>query len=428
MKALVIDSGGRGGALLWKLAQSSRIKKLYVAPGNGGTHRFAENVPIEPTEVEKLLQFVKKEKIDLTVASQDDSLALGIADAFQSYGLRIFAPTRAAAEIEWSKVFGKEVMSRAGALTASCRIFDNYNDAVDYAWEHSGRKFVKADGLAKGKGAYDCLTFKSAQKAIYDIMVRRVHKNAGKKVLIEDFLEGQEVSIHAWCDGKNFILFPPSQDHKLSLDGDKGDNTGGMGTIAPVPCFSMDMMKEAGEKIVGPILRELDRMGRPFVGCLYPGLKMTPTGMKVLEFNARFGDPETQSYMRLLKTDLVDIMEACIDGNLGKCKVEWHNYSAACIVMASEGYPNDYKKSLGAPISGIEEAEKIPGVVVFHAGTTMADGTLKTSGGRVLGVTARSVTLRDALETAYCAVERINFNGKQYRRDIGAKSLAMARF
>jgi phosphoribosylamine--glycine ligase len=352
-------------------------------------------------------------------------LAAGLVDAFQVCGFPIFGPTRAAAQIESSKAFAKRIMFDAGVPTAACRICSNYDDARSYVREHGAPIVVKASGLALGKGAYVCKTIQEAEVALNELMVRRVHGDAGDTVILEDFLEGPEISGHAFCDGTSFSLFPSAQDHKPALDGDLGKNTGGMGTLAPVPWVSEDTMQQVGKRIVSPILAHLFISSTPFVGCLYPGLKVTPNGLAVLEFNARPGDPEIQSYMRLLKTDLFDIVEACVQGKLSQLKVEWSPGVAVCIVLASGGYPDAYKK--GLPISGIQEAEKVPGVVVFHAGTTMSDGALKTSGGRVLGVTAVGPDLAVARDLAYAAVERISFEGKQFRRDIGAKSLAMPR-
>lgn len=423
INVLIVGNGGREHALAWKLAQSPRIGKLFVAPGNGGTRHVAENVSIEATDIDGLVQFALKNEIGLTVVGPDGPLALGIADAFQGKGLRIFGPTRAAAEIESSKAFAKNLMSEAGIPTATFKIFDEHDKALAYIRACGAPIVVKASGLALGKGVYVCKTLSQAEAALAEIMVENVHKNAGREVVIEEFLDGQEISIHAFCDGKTFVLLPPAQDHKPICDNDEGKNTGGMGTIAPVSWVSADTLRTLGEQVVRPTLQALAERGRPFVGLLYPGLKMTSNGPKVLEFNARFGDPETQSYMRLLKTDLLDILEACVDGTLAQLAITWHSGFAACVVIASGGYPDEYKKDL--PLRGIAEAERVPNVVVFHAGTKF-DGELKTSGGRVLGVTAFGTTLRDALDRAYEAAKLIEFEGKQYRSDIGAKALATA--
>ncbi|MBM3261579.1 phosphoribosylamine--glycine ligase [Candidatus Kaiserbacteria bacterium] len=419
-KVLIIGSGGREHALAWKLSQSSQIGKLFVAPGNGGTRHIAENIGIDAINIDELVLFTKSNEIDLTVVGPDDPLARGIVDAFQAQGLRIFGPTRTAAEIEWSKAFAKNLMSEAGIPTAAFEIFNEYDKALAHVRTRGAPIVVKASGLALGKGVYVCNTLAQAETALAEIMLDHVHKDAGKEVVIEEFLDGQEISIHAFCDGKTHVLLPPAQDHKPIHDNDTGKNTGGMGTIAPVSWVSAHALQDIDEHIVRPTLHALAQRERQFSGLLYPGLKMTTSGPKVVEFNARFGDPETQSYMRLLKTDLLDILEACVDGTLAKLTIEWHSGFAACIVIASGGYPDKYKKGLS--LRGITDAEHVPGVVVFHAGTTF-DGELKTSGGRVLGVTAIGNTLHDALDRAYEAVELIEFEGKQYRKDIGAKAL-----
>ena len=420
---LIIGSGGREHALAWKLAQSSRIGKLYVAPGNGGTRQVAEKISIDATDIDGLIQFAEKNEIGLTVVGPDDPLSLGVVDAFQARGLRIFGPTRAAAEIESSKAFAKNLMSEAGIPTATFKIFSEYDKALAYVRERGAPIVVKASGLALGKGVYVCKTLAQAEGALAEIMIDHVHKEAGSEVVVEEFLDGQEISIHAFCDGKTFVLLPPAQDHKPIRNDDEGKNTGGMGTIAPVSWVSSDALQTLGEQVVRPTLDTLAKRGRPFSGLLYPGLKMTISGPKVLEFNARFGDPETQSYMRLLKTDLLDILEACVDGTLAELVIEWHSGFAACVVIASGGYPNEYKK--GVPLHGVAEAERVPSVVLFHAGTSF-ENELKTSGGRVLGISATSDTLRDALDHAYEAARLIKFEGMQYRQDIGAKALTTA--
>jgi len=411
---LIIGSGGREHALAWKLAQSSHVGQLYVAPGNGGTHKVAENIPIDATDIVKLVCFAEKNAIDLTVVGPDDPLALGIVDAFQIQGLRIFGPTRAAAQIESSKAFAKKIMCNAGIPTAPFRVFRAYEEALAYIREQGAPIVVKASGLAFGKGAYPCKTLEEAEAALAAIMLDRIHKNAGDEVVVEKFLDGQEISIHAFCDGKTSVLLPPAQDHKQM----RGKNTGGMGAIAPVSWVTDEMLQDIEQQIVQPTIDALTRHGRRFVGCLYPGLKMTKEGPKVLEFNARFGDPETQVYMRLLQTDLLDILEACVDGNLADLSIEWRQGFAVCVVLASLGYPDEYEKNI--PIYGIREAERVPGVVVFHAGTHFTD-ELRTSGGRVLGVTATCNTLHEALDRAYEAVHCIKFEGMQYLEDIGAK-------
>lgn len=415
---LVVGSGGREHALAWKIAESPRLGKLYVSPGNGGTCQIAENIPVKATDISELARFVEKNAVDITIVGPDDPLALGIVDIFQSRGLRIFGPSRAAAQIEASKAFAKRFMREGDIPTAKFKIFRNYKRALKHVRKRGAPIVIKASGLALGKGAYVCGTLAEAEEALSEIMLKHVHKDAGNEVIVEDFLEGQEISIHALCDGKTSVLMPTAQDHKAIFDGDKGKNTGGMGTVAPVPWVKNETLDEVSALIVQPAIDALAKIGRPFFGCLYPGLKMTSDGPKVLEFNARFGDPETQSYMRLLKTDLLDILDACVDGNLGNIKIDWHPGFAVCVVLASGGYPDKYQK--GFPIFGIKEAEGCKDVVVFHAGTEFTD-RLVTSGGRVLGVTATGQTLPEALLYAYEAVWRVRFKDMYFRKDIGSK-------
>lgn len=419
---LVIGSGGREHALAWKLAQSPRIGKLFIAPGNGGTRKVGENVPISATDIDGLLRFAAEKEIGLTVVGPDDPLSLGIVDAFHKRGLRIFGPTQAAAELESSKAFAKDMMRKKGIPTAAFQVFDSHAGALTYVRTHALPVVVKASGLALGKGVYVCTTLEEAEQALQEIMLDKVHKDAGNQVVIEEYLDGPELSIHALSDGLSSLLFPPSQDHKRALDGDEGKNTGGMGTVAPLPWFSAERMVHVEHAVVHPVLSAMKEDNRPFAGVLYPGIKVTTDGPKVLEFNARFGDPECQVYMRLLQSDLLDLLEACVDGTLAAIKdsIAWSRGYAANIVAVSGGYPDAYQK--GFPIRGIDDAEANPGVIVFHAGTTY-DGEYKTSGGRVLGVSAVGQSLKSALDTAYAAIEKIHFEGMRYRHDIGAKSL-----
>ena len=419
---LVVGSGGREHALAWKLKQSPRLGKLYIAPGNGGTRLVGENVPIGVMEFEKLAQFAAENKIGLTVVGPDDAFVGGIVDVFQARGLRVWGPTKAAAQIEGSKAFSKQLMRDSSIPTADFAVFTNHDEAVRYVRDHGVPIVVKASGLALGKGVAICRTFEEAEVALKEIMLDRVFKDSGTQVVIEKYLEGQEVSIHAISDGKTYKMFPASQDHKTIGEGDTGKNTGGMGTIAPVPWLHESTLQDIEQRIVEPTLEALRNRGASFSGVLFPGLKMAPEGPMVLEYNARFGDPECQVYMRLLKTDILDILEACVDGNLSNQSIEWSSGFAANVVLASGGYPDVYKK--GFPITGIDEAEKIPDVVVFHSGTTF-DDALKTSGGRVLGVSAVGVSLKEALDRAYEAADKIQFEGKYYRRDIGAKALSL---
>ncbi len=415
---LIIGGGGREHAIAWKLSQSPKVSKIYVAPGNGGTQQIAKNIPINSTDIDSLVKFAKSKDIRTTIVGPDDPLALGIVDVFRKNKLRIFGPTQSAAKIESSKSFSKELMVKSGIPTADFTVFGKYEEALEYVHSKKPPIVIKASGLALGKGVYVCNTTKEAEDALKQLMLERVHREAGDEVIVEEFLDGQEVSLHAFCDGETFSLFPSAQDHKPVYDGDRGSNTGGMGTIAPVPSLNSKCMNNLGGKFIQNTLDALSKEGRKFTDVLYPGLKLASGGPKALEFNARFGDPETQVYMRLLKTDLFDIIEACIDGRLSNIDIKWHASFAVCVILASEGYPGQYKK--GATINGIANAEKIPGVVVFHAGTQTKD-RLVTAGGRVMGVSAIGDTLNQAIQNAYKAIRYIYFDGMHYRCDIGSK-------
>jgi phosphoribosylamine--glycine ligase len=350
---LVIGSGGREHAIAWKLAQSPKIGNLYVAPGNGGTGYLAQNVPIPAKDIAGLVDFAKAHEIDVTVVGPDDILAAGCVDQFEAAGLRVFGPTRAAAQIEASKAFSKDLMAKAGVPTAGYATFTNIDAAKSYIRRQGFPLVVKASGLALGKGVYVCSNLSEALSALDDIMGSKVFGDAGNSVVIEEFLQGQEVSIHAFCDGATTVIFPTAQDHKRIRTGDLGPNTGGMGTYAPVPWARPKLLEQVRIEVVEPILTAMAEDGRPFKGLLYPGLMVAPDGsFKVLEFNARFGDPETQSYLRLLATDLLDIINACIDGTLSQLNVEWSNQTAITVVMASEGYPE--KAITGRKVSGVD--------------------------------------------------------------------------
>ncbi len=352
---LVIGSGSREHSLAWKLRQSARVGKIYIAPGNGGTSTVAENVAIGVMEFEKLATFATEKNIPLTIAGPDDPIGAGIVDFFKARGLKIFGPSKAAAQIESSKAFAKQLMHDAGIATAEFNIFKDYDLALTHVRSRGAPIVVKASGLALGKGVYVCKTTAEAEQAPKEIMLDKQFGDSGSEVVIEEFLDGQEISIHSLCDGENFILFPSSQDHKQIGEGDIGSNTGGMGVIAPVPWVTSDMMKEIGETIVRPTLEALGKRGTPYKGILYPGLKLTSKGPKVLEFNARFGQPECEAYMRLLRTDLLDMCEVAMGGEVDLLKIEWNQDLAVNIMLASGGYPGDYKK--GFPITGIEEEE-----------------------------------------------------------------------
>ncbi|HSH31219.1 MAG TPA: phosphoribosylamine--glycine ligase [Candidatus Saccharimonadales bacterium] len=420
-KVLIIGSGGREHALAWKLAQSPRLGQLFAAPGNGGTEELAENVPIAITDTAELVKFAQANGIDLTIVGPDNTLAAGVVDAFKQADLRIFGPTQAAARIESSKAFAKELMGEAGVPTASARSFTSYDEATQYVANQTTPIVVKASGLALGKGVSVCHTISEAQTALKEMMVDKLFGAAGDEVIIEQYLDGPEVSIHAFCDGSTSVLFPPAQDHKPIGENDTGPNTGGIGAYAPVPGLAPNFLAAIEQTVVRPTLAGLEAKGSRFTGCLYPGLKVTDEGAKVLEFNARFGDPEAQVYMRLLESDLLEIINACVDGRLGEVPVTWHPGYAVCVVMAAAGYPGP--PQTGKPIYGINKAHDLPGVVVFQAGTKRLNRRLVTAGGRVLGVTAVGDSLEEAIASAYRAVEVIEFQGRQYRRDIGAKGL-----
>ena len=418
MKILVIGSGGREHALLWKLSQSPRVISLLCAPGNAGTATIATNHPVAATDLSALVALAKAEKVDLTIVGPDDPLAAGVVDLFHAEGLRVFGPVAAAARLEASKSFAKEFMVRHGIPTAGSATFSDSAAALAHCATASYPLVVKADGLALGKGVVIAQNREEAATAVRQSMIEKVFGDAGNTVVIEEFLTGPECSIHALVDGKGYALFPDAKDHKRALDGDQGLNTGGMGTISPSREVDAAMQGRIRAEILDPFVRGLAADGLPFSGMLFPGLMMTPNGPKVLEFNCRFGDPETQSLMRRLKSDLLDLIEATIDGKLSSETPDWDTRAAVCIVLASGGYPGPIEK--GKVITGIEAASADPDVVVFHAGTALKDGKVVTNGGRVLGVTALGATLEEARAKAYAAAEKISFEGKQLRRDIGA--------
>jgi phosphoribosylamine--glycine ligase len=421
-KVLVIGSGGREQALAWKLRQSPKVSKIYIAPGNGGSTGNIENIDIGFTDVDGLLKFAQENKIDFTVIGQEAASEAGVADAFQEAGLSIFGPTKAAVQIESSKVLSKDLMASEDIPTAVYKTFTDAKEALEYAKSRPLPVVIKADGLAEGKGVTVCQTEEEVEEAIERTMVEKKFGEAGSSVVVEDFLKGQEVSVHALCDGQRAVIFPASQDHKQVNNGDKGPNTGGMGVIAPVPWVTMQHLEYVDTNIVQPALRGLRKQNADFKGCLYPGLMIDGDEVNVVEFNARFGDPEAEVYMRLLDSDLFDILKACADGSLDPDAVTWSKDYAVTVVAASPGYPGKYPK--GLPITGIEEAEKLDDIVVFHAGTAAKDGKVVTNGGRVLNVTATGETLEAALEKAYKAIKLIKFEGMHYRTDIGRRPTA----
>jgi phosphoribosylamine--glycine ligase len=430
MKILVIGSGGREHALVWKLAQSPHVTQLWCAPGNAGiqqertekTEKPVECVNIGAEDLPKLLAFAQEKKIELVVVGPDNPLALGIVDLFQKNGLRIWGPDRKAAQFESSKVFSQHFMEKYGIPTAKSGTFSEPAAAKKFAGSLGGKCAVKADGLALGKGVLICASVAEANKAIDEILVSKAFGAAGAKIVIQEFLEGMEISLHALCDGKTAKLFPTSQDHKRALDGDRGLNTGGMGTYCPTPFLGETELAETGRKILEPFLRGCAAEGIDFRGILYPGIIVTRSGPKILEFNARFGDPETQVYLTRLENDLVELLDASVNGTLDKMELKWSPMASVCVVMASGGYPGGYAK--GKPILGLAEAAELPNTKVFHAGTAKNGNEMVTNGGRVLGVTAWAKDLKSAQTAAYAAIEKICFEGAQFRRDIAAKALS----
>ncbi|AMV22682.1 phosphoribosylamine--glycine ligase [Planctomyces sp. SH-PL14] len=422
MKVLVIGQGGREHALCWKLSQSPRVTNVYCAPGNAGTGLDVQNVDIGATDIARLVSFARKEKIDLTVVGPEAPLVDGLVDAFLTAKLRIFGPTKAAAQLEGSKVFFKEVMRKGNIPTAEGRTFTSADDAIRFLQEREDSSHVvKADGLAQGKGVIVCSNKVEALDAIKRIMVTREFGAAGDRVVIEDRLQGQEVSVLAVVDGRTIIPLAPAQDHKAAWDNDQGPNTGGMGAYTPAPFATPELMEEVETKILIPTVHTLKRMGIDFRGILYAGIMLTPQGPKVLEFNVRLGDPETQPVLMRLKTDLFTLLSAAADGRLQDLPpLQWDPRPALCVVMAAEGYPGKYDK--GHAIRGLDAAAQLPDVKVFHAGTTAKGDQVVTDGGRVLGVTAIGNDLDDAKRKAYEAVKCIRWQGAWCRKDISDKA------
>lgn len=433
MNVLVVGKGGREHALVWKLAQSQRIDKLYVAPGNPGMAALAECVDIRVDtpvaereklvgEIERLIAFAHEQQIGLTVVGPDDALAGGIVDRFRARGLAIFGPTEAAARLESSKVFAKELMERVGVPTARHQSFTDSQAASTYIRAQGAPIVVKASGLAAGKGAVVCQSVDQALAAAHDMLDEDALGGAGHQIVVEEYMTGEEASLFAICDGEHFITLPPAQDHKAIYEGDQGPNTGGMGAYAPAPAMTPALVREAEERVIRPVLAAMRQLGTPYQGVLYCGLMCTDAGVKVVEFNARFGDPECQILMPLLKTDLLDLLAAACDGRLDQVQVECAPGAAVCVVMASDGYPRAYEK--GLEIRGLEAFADRDDLLVFHAGTALRDGRFFTDGGRVLGVTATDADIRTAVAKAYSAVDQIAFDNAYCRRDIAYRALA----
>jgi len=421
MKVLVVGGGGREHALVWKIAQSPRMSKLYCTPGNAGISEQATILPIKANDLNGLLEFALKEMIDLTVVGPEEPLTKGIVDLFESKGLSIFGSSKKAAEIEGSKAFAKEMMKKYHIPTGSYEIFEDSEEAKRYIRKQGAPIVVKADGLAGGKGVIVCNTVEEAIQWVERIMVEKTFGGAGNRVVIEEYLVGEEASYIAFTDGKAILPMASSQDHKPIFDGDRGPNTGGMGAYSPAPVVTDQVHERIHEKILRPMIQGMGEEGRPYKGVLYAGLMIHNGHPRVLEFNARFGDPETQPVLMRMKGDIMPILEACIKGNLSGCKIEWDSRAAVCVVMSSKGYPGDYEK--GKPISGLKEVSRMEDVFVFHAGTALKDDQIITNGGRVLGVTGLGKDIPRAIERTYQAVKKISWEGVHYRTDIGQKAL-----
>ena len=420
MRVLVIGAGGREHALAWKIAQSPLVKKVYCAPGNAGTANVAENVDIPAENINALRQFATMKGIGLTVVGPEQPLVKGIVDSFEESGLRVFGPSQRAAEIEGSKVFCKDLMKKYAIPTARYEVFDS-PDKVKFFTREDEPVVVKASGLAAGKGVILCNNGAEARSAIESIMRDKAFGEAGDQVVVEEFLTGQEVSLLAFTDGKTVLPLDSAQDHKAAFDEDTGPNTGGMGAYSPAPVFTDDLKEQVINEIMNPTVRAMAKEGRQYRGILYAGLMLTESGPKVLEFNARFGDPETQPIMMRINSDIVPVFEACIDGTLAKCSLQWKPEPTVCVVMAAKGYPGAYEK--GKEINGLDSADNQGNTVVFHAGTRMNGGKVVTNGGRVLGVTALGIDIGAAIKSAYSAVEKIEWDGIHYRKDIGNKAM-----
>ena len=417
MKILVVGGGGREHAIVKKLAQSKKNPKIYVAPGNAGTEEIATNVAISVMDFDKLADFAKKEKIDLTVVGMDDPLVGGIVDRFEAEGLRVFGPRKNAAVLEGSKAFSKDLMKKYGIPTAAYENFNDPQKALKYLETVNYPIVLKADGLALGKGVLICKTFEEAKSGIEELMIDKSFGDAGNTIVIEEFLEGREVSVLSFVDGTHYALMTSAQDHKRAKDGDEGLNTGGMGTFSPSPFYTEDIDRYCKENIYQKTVDAMRAEGREFKGIIFYGLMITKSGVKVLEYNARFGDPETQVVLPRMENDLIDVFEACIDGCLDKIDLKFENNAAVCVVLASDGYPLEYEK--GKKISGLENFEGRTDIFAFHAGTKKINGDVLTNGGRVIGITAKAPTLKEARNKAYEATKLIDFENKYMRNDIG---------
>lgn len=418
MKVLIVGSGGREHAIAYKVAESPQVDKIYCAPGNAGIAELAECVDIKAMEFEKLVSFAKEKEIDLTIIGMDDPLVGGIVDVFEAEGLRVFGPRKNAAIIEGSKAFSKDLMKKYSIPSAEYQTFDNPDEAIKYLENAEMPIVLKADGLALGKGVLICNTLEEAKEGVKTIMLDKQFGSAGNRMVIEEFMTGREVSVLLFCDGTNIKAMTSAQDHKRAKDGDEGLNTGGMGNFSPSPFYTDEIKEFCEEKIYKPTMAAMKAEGRDFVGVLFVGLMLTSKGPKVLEYNARFGDPEAQVVLPRMKNDIIDVVNACIDGKLDEINLEFENNACVCVILASDGYPVAYEK--GFKITGLDSFKDKDGYYVFHAGSKFdADGDIVTNGGRVLGVTAKGETLKEARANAYRAVDWVNFDNKYYRHDIG---------
>lgn len=422
MKILVVGGGGREHAIIMKLAESKKVDALYCAPGNGGISKYAECFPVKATDIEGMVELAKKLSVDLVFVAPDDPLVLGMVDAMQKAGFKTFGPNKAAAIIEGSKVFSKNLMKKYNIPTAKYEVFSKAEEAVSYIEkENQFPTVIKADGLALGKGVIIAQTLEEAKDAVHTIMEDKIFGESGSNIVVEEFLTGPEISVLCFTDGISISPMVSSMDHKRALDGDEGLNTGGMGTVAPNPYYTEEVAKVCMDTIFMPTIQAMQKENRPFEGCLYFGLMITPNGPKVIEYNCRFGDPETQVVLPLLETDFVDIIEAINEKTLSQLEICWKKASAACVVMASGGYPKKY--ATGLAIDGLDDKGQIENCFIYHAGTKLEEGKLVTSGGRVLGITATAVTLSEALDKAYNGVKEISWDNVHYRKDIGQRAL-----
>lgn len=421
MNVLVIGSGGREHAIVWKLKQSPKVKRIICAPGNAGIAGIAECVPVKTDDIEGLADFAITNKVDLTVVGNETPLVKGIVDLFEKKGLKIFGPSKAAAQVEGSKMFLKHFLKRHDIPTAEYRTFNQseFEKAKRYVMDSFPPYVIKTDGLAAGKGVAICQTTDEAVEVLREYFEEKVFGDAGNNIVIEKFMSGEEASLFAMCDGENYVILSPAQDHKQILDGDKGKNTGGMGAYAPAPIVTEDILQQVEMEIIRPTLAGMKREGYPYKGCLYVGLMITKEGPKVVEYNCRLGDPETQAVMPLIESDVFDLFYSCATGNISSYNLILKNDSAVCVVMASKGYPDEYET--GKEINGLDEASKDTNV--FHAGTKSENGKIVSAGGRVLGVTATGDGLKNTIQKAYDAVKMISFDGAYYRKDIGIKGL-----